>query len=131
MLPPEPISVLLLNVKDKNCEPAKIDGCNASVIETTYAPYPGLRGVHNNEESANNIVSEDCVDGVVQEDIKKNYIVSIRCACGTRIVGRGGCAVKEESKNEGPSPESKDCNGRTGPLSGPFGGRCNATYRCV
>ena len=63
-------------LKDKNCEPAKIDGCNASVIETTYAPYPGLRGVHNNEESANNIVSEDCVDGVVQEDIKKNYIVS-------------------------------------------------------
>ena len=32
--------------------------------------YPGLRGVHNNEESANNIVSEDCVDDVVQEDIK-------------------------------------------------------------
>ena len=57
-------------LKDKNCEPAKIDGCNASVIETTYAPYPGLRGVLNNEESANNIVSEDCVDGVVQEDIK-------------------------------------------------------------
>ena len=63
-------------LKDKNCEPAKIDGCNASVIETTHAPYPGLRGVHNNEESANTIVSEDCVDGVVQEDIKKNYIVS-------------------------------------------------------
>ena len=63
-------------LKDKNCEPAKIDGCNASVIETTYAPYPGLRGVLNNEESANNIVSEDCVDDVVQEDIKKNYIVS-------------------------------------------------------
>ena len=63
-------------LKDKNCEPAKIDGCNASVIETTHAPYPGLRGVHNNEESANNIVSEDCVDGVVQEDTKnKNYIM--------------------------------------------------------
>ena len=54
-----------------------------------------------------------------------------RCACGTRIVGRGGCAVKEESKNEGPSPESEDCNGGTGPLSGPFGGRRNATNRCV
>ena len=52
-------------LKDKNCEPAKIDGCNASVIETTYAPYPGLRGVHNNEESANNIVSEDCVEDCV------------------------------------------------------------------
>ena len=39
-------------LQDKNCEPAKIDGCNASVIETTYAPYPGLRGAHNNEESA-------------------------------------------------------------------------------
>ena len=57
-------------LKNKNCGPAEIDGCNASVIETTYAPYPGLRGVHNNEESANNIVSEDCVDDVVQEDIK-------------------------------------------------------------
>ena len=61
-------------LKDKNSEPAKIDGCNASVIETTYAPYPGLRGVI--DKSANNIVSEDCVDGVVQEDTKnKNYIM--------------------------------------------------------
>ena len=29
--------------------------------------------------------------------------------------------MKEELKNEGPSPESEDCNGWTGPLSGPFG----------
>ena len=65
-----------VEVKNKNCGPPEIDGCNASVIETTYAPYPGLRGVLNNEESANNIVSEDCVDGVVQEDTKnKNYIM--------------------------------------------------------
>ena len=65
-------------LKDKNCEPAKIDGCNASVIETTHAPYPGLRGVI--DKSANNIVSEDCVDGVVQEDIKNVPLINEKSA---------------------------------------------------
>ena len=65
-------------LKDKNCEPAKIDGCNASVIETTHAPYPGLRGVI--DKSANNIVSEDCVDGVVQEDTENVPLINEKSA---------------------------------------------------
>ena len=91
--------------KGKNCEPTEIDGCNASVIEKTYAPYPGLRGVLNNEESANNIVSEDCVDGVVQEDTKNRVITMSETAGSSaelrlRRRAQGGCAVDEPSGNK-------------------------------